>query len=82
MVTATQFDGFMPMWNQADCIMKKAKQIKSTDDVEGLELLRWEDQKEIRNYVQSGGPPDTITINYFFFLFLLLLSAVDKGMQR
>ncbi|PQQ17792.1 poly [Prunus yedoensis var. nudiflora] len=61
MVTATQFDGFMPMWNHADCIMKKAKQIKSTDDVEGLELLRWEDQKEIRNYVQSGGPPDTIT---------------------
>ncbi|KAL6208713.1 hypothetical protein ACLB2K_019659 [Fragaria x ananassa] len=54
MVQATQFDGFMPMWNHASCIMKKAKQIKSTDDMEGLELLRWEDQKKIRDYVQSG----------------------------
>ncbi|KAL6210669.1 hypothetical protein ACLB2K_015901 [Fragaria x ananassa] len=54
MVQATQFDGFMPMWNHASCIMKKAKQIKSTDDIEGLELLRWEDQKKIRDYVQSG----------------------------
>ncbi|KAL6214589.1 hypothetical protein ACLB2K_014021 [Fragaria x ananassa] len=54
MVQATQFDGFMPMWNHASCIMKKAKQIKSTDDIDGLELLRWEDQKKIRDYVQSG----------------------------
>ncbi|CAN6684492.1 unnamed protein product [Malus baccata var. baccata] len=59
MVQATQFDGFMPMWNHARCIMKKSKQIKSTDEVEGLELLRWEDQQKIRSYVQSGGPPDT-----------------------
>ncbi|RXH98306.1 hypothetical protein DVH24_010631 [Malus domestica] len=59
MVQATQFDGFMPMWNHARCIMKKSKQIKSTDEVEGLELLRWEDQQKIRSYVQSGGPLDT-----------------------
>ena len=38
MVQATQFDGFMPMWNNASCIMKKAKQIKLTDDVEGLKI--------------------------------------------
>lgn len=25
-----------------------------TDDIDGLELLRWEDQKKIRDYVQSG----------------------------
>ena len=27
------------------------------DDVEGIELPRWEDQQKIRNYVESGGPP-------------------------
>ncbi|KAI3506849.1 hypothetical protein L1887_21425 [Cichorium endivia] len=66
MVQATQFDGFMPMWNHASCILKKAKQIKSCDDVEGIETLRWEDQQKIRQYVEGGGigsqstpdPPD------------------------
>uniref|UniRef100_A0A5B7AK50 Putative poly(ADP-ribose) polymerase 1 n=1 Tax=Davidia involucrata TaxID=16924 RepID=A0A5B7AK50_DAVIN len=56
MVQATQFDGFMPMWNHIDCILKKANQIKSFDDVEGIELLRWEDQQKIRKYVEGGGP--------------------------
>lgn len=55
MVQATQFDGFMPMWNHATCILKKAKQIKSCDDVEGIETLRWEDQQKIRKYVEGGG---------------------------
>lgn len=55
MVQATQFDGFMPMWNHASCILKKAKQIKSCDDVEGIETLRWEDQQKIRQYVEGGG---------------------------
>lgn len=27
------------------------------DDVEGIELLRWEDQQKIRKYVEGGGPP-------------------------
>uniref|UniRef100_A0A822XL21 Poly [ADP-ribose] polymerase n=1 Tax=Nelumbo nucifera TaxID=4432 RepID=A0A822XL21_NELNU len=54
MVQATQFDGFMPMWNHASCILKKANQIKSLDDVEGLDLLRWEDQQKIKKYVESG----------------------------
>ncbi|TYI55471.1 hypothetical protein E1A91_D11G144400v1 [Gossypium mustelinum] len=62
MVPATQFDGFMPMWNHADCILRKANQIKSTDDVEGIESLRWEDQQKIRNYVESGGPSNAKTI--------------------
>ncbi|KAI4349414.1 hypothetical protein L6164_010006 [Bauhinia variegata] len=56
MVQATQFDGFMPMWNHAACILKKANQIKSIDDVEGIESLRWEDQQKIREYIESGGP--------------------------
>ncbi|KAK5783992.1 hypothetical protein PVK06_038510 [Gossypium arboreum] len=62
MVPATQFDGFMPMWNHADCILGKANQIKSTDDVEGIESLRWEDQQKIRNYVESGGPSNAKTV--------------------
>ncbi|XP_035550505.1 poly [ADP-ribose] polymerase 1 isoform X2 [Juglans regia] len=55
MVKATQFDGFMPMWNHATCILNKAKQIKSIDDVEGIELLRWEDQQKMRKYVEDSG---------------------------
>ncbi|PIN11116.1 NAD+ ADP-ribosyltransferase Parp [Handroanthus impetiginosus] len=54
MVQATQFDGFMPMWNHAACILRKIKQIKSVDDVEGLELLRWEDQEKIRKYIDGA----------------------------
>lgn len=59
MVQSTQFDGFMPMWNHAHCILKKAKQIKSLDDVYGIESLRWEDQQKIRNYVEGSGPQST-----------------------
>ncbi|XP_071738186.1 poly [ADP-ribose] polymerase 1 isoform X2 [Rutidosis leptorrhynchoides] len=55
MVQSTKFDGFMPNWNHAKCIFKKAKQIKSCDDVEGIETLRWEDQQKIRQYVEGGG---------------------------
>ncbi|PSR94852.1 Poly [ADP-ribose] polymerase [Actinidia chinensis var. chinensis] len=62
------------MWNHADCTLKKGNQIKayvlpfydhnldwqrSLDDVEGIELLRWEDQEKIRKYVESGGPQNT-----------------------
>lgn len=28
----------------------------SVDDVEGIELLRWDDQQMIRKYVEGGGP--------------------------
>ncbi|XP_059433142.1 poly [ADP-ribose] polymerase 1 [Corylus avellana] len=62
MVQATQFDGLMPMWHHADCILNKAKQIKSIDDVEGIELLRWEDQQKIRKYVEGSGPAATNTL--------------------
>ncbi|KAG2713579.1 hypothetical protein I3843_04G174400 [Carya illinoinensis] len=62
MVQATQFDGFMPMWNHATCILKKAKQIKSIDDVEGIELLRWEDQQKIRKYVEGSGSPASTAV--------------------
>lgn len=55
MIVATQFDGVMPMWNHASCILRKAKQIKAIDDVEGIDLLRWEDQQKIQKYVEGGG---------------------------
>ncbi|XP_042046577.1 poly [ADP-ribose] polymerase 1-like isoform X1 [Salvia splendens] len=54
MVQASQFDGFMPMWNHASCILRKAKLIKLVDDVEGLESLRWDDQQRIRKYVEDA----------------------------
>lgn len=54
MVQASQFDGFMPMWNHARCIFSKKNQIKSVDDVEGIDALRWDDQEKIRNYVGSA----------------------------
>ncbi|KAK9704903.1 hypothetical protein RND81_07G018900 [Saponaria officinalis] len=55
MVQSQQFDGFMPMWHHATCITKKAKQIKSVDDVEGIESLRWEDQQKLRKYIEVQG---------------------------
>ncbi|CAN4093329.1 unnamed protein product [Withania somnifera] len=55
MVQSTHFDGFMPMWHHASCILRKANQIKSLEDVEGVDQLRWEDQQKIREYVEVGG---------------------------
>ncbi|KAK7396422.1 hypothetical protein VNO78_17421 [Psophocarpus tetragonolobus] len=55
MVQSTKFDGLMPMWNHASCIFKKPNQIKSVEDVENLESLRWDDQQKIRKYIESGG---------------------------
>ncbi|CAK9323528.1 unnamed protein product [Citrullus colocynthis] len=62
MVQATQFDGFMTIWNHAACILKKAKQIRSIDDVEGLDSLRWEDQQKIKQYVEDSGPAAVVAI--------------------
>ncbi|KAG2641532.1 poly [ADP-ribose] polymerase 1-like isoform X2 [Panicum virgatum] len=61
MVQATQFDGFMPMWNHAKCIFGKKNQIKSADDVEGIDALRWDDQEKIRNYVGSASAATSST---------------------
>ncbi|RCV10443.1 hypothetical protein SETIT_2G112900v2 [Setaria italica] len=61
MVQATQFDGFMPMWNHARCIFGKKNQIKSVDDVEGIDTLRWDDQEKIRNYVESASAATSST---------------------
>ncbi|XP_048563683.1 poly [ADP-ribose] polymerase 1-like isoform X2 [Triticum urartu] len=61
MVQATQFDGFMPMWNHAKCILNKKNQIKSVDDVEGIDALRWDDQEKIRNYAANSSTTSTAT---------------------
>ncbi|KAL1190688.1 Poly [ADP-ribose] polymerase 1 [Cardamine amara subsp. amara] len=61
LIQSTHFDGVMPMWHHASCVLKKAKQIKSVDDVEGIESLRWEDQQKIRKYVESGAGNSTST---------------------
>eukprot|EP01018_Ginkgo_biloba_P034176 Gb_33067 [translate_table: standard] len=55
MVPATQFDGFMPIWNHAECILKKRGQFRIVDDVEGIDTLRWEDQQKIKKYVEGNG---------------------------
>ncbi|KAF9608108.1 hypothetical protein IFM89_006035 [Coptis chinensis] len=61
MVQSSQFDGLMPMWNHAACILRKANQIKSLDDVEGIDSLRWEDQEKIRKYIEGGVSTSSIT---------------------
>ncbi|GAB2226411.1 hypothetical protein Drorol1_Dr00022216 [Drosera rotundifolia] len=59
MVQSKHFDGLMPMWHHANCVMQKAKQIKSVDDVEGIEVLRWDDQERIRKYIDASAPTGT-----------------------
>lgn len=44
----------MPVWNHASCILKKKGQIKALKDIEGLDNLRWEDQKKLRAYVDGA----------------------------
>lgn len=34
----------------------------SIDDVEGIELLRWEDQQKIRKYVEGSGSPASTAV--------------------
>ncbi|KAI5067337.1 hypothetical protein GOP47_0017865 [Adiantum capillus-veneris] len=57
-VPATQFEGYMTVWNHASCIFKKKGQIKSLEDIEGLDNLRWDDQQKIRAYVENSAPSD------------------------
>ncbi|XP_021281109.1 poly [ADP-ribose] polymerase 1 [Herrania umbratica] len=79
MVPATQFDGFMPMWNHANCVLRKANQIKSIDDVEGIESLRWEDQQIVRNYVEDGGPANTKTVTVTAMEYAIEVSQTSRA---
>ncbi|XVE77898.1 hypothetical protein DITRI_Ditri13aG0100800 [Diplodiscus trichospermus] len=82
MVPATQFDGFMPMWNHANCILRKANQIKSIDDVEGIESLRWEDQQRIRNYVEAGGPSNIKAVSPTAMVSAIEVSKTSRATCR
>ncbi|KAI3923415.1 hypothetical protein MKW92_030016 [Papaver armeniacum] len=61
-IPATKYDGVLTKWNHAQCILKRPNKISSLDDVEGIDLLRWEDQKRMRRYVQTGIFFNTITV--------------------
>lgn len=43
----------------------------SVDDVEGIESLRWEDQQNIRKYVEGGGDPPSV----------IAASAMEYGIE-
>ncbi|XP_057448680.1 poly [ADP-ribose] polymerase 1-like [Lotus japonicus] len=62
MIQSSKYDGFITMWSHADCILKKSNQIKSIDDVEAIESLRWEDQQKIRQYIESSDSPPKSTV--------------------
>ncbi|MCO5607381.1 hypothetical protein L7F22_061577 [Adiantum nelumboides] len=57
-VPATQFEGYMPVWNHATCIFEKLGQIKSLEDIEDLDNLRREDYEKVRAYVENTAPSD------------------------
>ncbi|KAL2238772.1 UNVERIFIED_CONTAM: Poly ADP-ribose polymerase 1 [Sesamum indicum] len=64
MVQASQFDGFMPVEKEKNCLFMPldlslflepdVEPCCLVDDVEGLELLRWEDQQKIRKYIDGA----------------------------
>ncbi|KAI5063068.1 hypothetical protein GOP47_0021615 [Adiantum capillus-veneris] len=55
-VSATQFEGYMTVWNHASCIFKKKAQIKLLEDIEGIDNLRWDDQQKVRAYFENSAP--------------------------
>ncbi|MCO5569861.1 hypothetical protein L7F22_039965 [Adiantum nelumboides] len=57
-VPATQFEGYLPVWNHATCIFEKLGQIKSLEDIEDLDNLRREDYEKVRAYVENTAPSD------------------------
>ncbi|RZC57610.1 hypothetical protein C5167_004914 [Papaver somniferum] len=61
-IPATKYDGVMTKWNHTQCILKRPNKISSLDDVEGIDSLRWEDQKRMRRYVQTGIFFNTTTV--------------------
>ncbi|KAG6550433.1 hypothetical protein Mapa_008396 [Marchantia paleacea] len=54
-VQSFQFDGFMTIWHHMKCIQSKPGRIKSLDDIEGVDDLRWEDGQKLKKYVEGGG---------------------------
>ncbi|XP_022758375.1 poly [ADP-ribose] polymerase 1-like isoform X2 [Durio zibethinus] len=67
------------MWNHANCILRKAKQIKSIDDVEGMESLRWEDQQRIRNYVEAAEPSNANAVTATAMEYAIEVSKTSRA---
>ncbi|KAI3982500.1 hypothetical protein MKX01_031239 [Papaver californicum] len=61
-IPATKYDGVMTKWNHTGCILKRPSKINFLGDVEGIDLLRWEDQRRMRRYVQTGVFFNTTTV--------------------
>ncbi|KAL3678725.1 hypothetical protein R1sor_021681 [Riccia sorocarpa] len=54
-VQSYQFDGYMTAWHHSKCILSKPGRIKSLDDIEGIDDVRWEDHQKLKKYVEGGG---------------------------
>ncbi|GLJ41544.1 hypothetical protein SUGI_0859760 [Cryptomeria japonica] len=53
MVTARQYEGVMPMWNHAECILNHRDQFQNIEDLEGFDALQIEDQEMIKKYLHD-----------------------------
>lgn len=53
MQPAQQFGGLMPQWHHASCVFHKENEIKSLEDVDGLEDLRAADLQHLREYIEG-----------------------------
>ncbi|KAL2609830.1 hypothetical protein R1flu_028403 [Riccia fluitans] len=54
-VQSYQFDGYMTAWHHMKCILSKPGRLKSLDDIEGVDDIRWEDSQKLKKYVEGGG---------------------------
>ncbi|GBG68001.1 hypothetical protein CBR_g1120 [Chara braunii] len=52
-VEAKQFDGYMTLWYHASCVLSNPGFFNSVDDIEGADLLRWEDQQRLKKYADG-----------------------------
>lgn len=57
-VQSFKFDGKVQNWYHPDCFFE-ANTVGTTDNIEGFEALRWDDQQKIKKYLQrSEGSED------------------------
>ncbi|KAJ1495699.1 hypothetical protein T484DRAFT_1761705, partial [Baffinella frigidus] len=58
MAQSPHFDGFVPLWHHAKCILSKPKiKIESTDDIAGFHELKFDDQQLIKNAISGKAVP-------------------------
>lgn len=53
MQPAQQFGGMMPQWHHASCVFHRDDEIKSLEEVDGLEDLRAADLQHLRKYIEG-----------------------------